>query len=228
MKFRTEWKYYCNNSTFNEIESRIKGVLDIDSNSINGRYYVHSLYFDDYRNSCMQENDAGLSERHKWRIRYYNDNTNYICLEKKEKSNFLCKKYICPLNLEEYNKIINNDLYGIIFSTHKDLLKSFCIESISRILRPTVLIDYERIAFVNKALNIRVTYDTNITGSNDVKKFFDGDYSKFAITQSDIGIFEIKFDDILPGYIKKLVNNNSLNQITFSKYYTTRSIIERG
>lgn len=49
-----------------------------------GRYLIHSLYFDDYKDTSLYTTDAGLSKRYKWRIRYYDEDLNYLVLEKKK------------------------------------------------------------------------------------------------------------------------------------------------
>ena len=60
-----------------------------------GTYYIKSLYFDDYQDSCYWENEGGYNIRAKFRIRYYNDDTGCIRLEKKSKINGMTRKESC-------------------------------------------------------------------------------------------------------------------------------------
>ncbi len=50
-----------------------------------GTYTVHSLYFDDWRDTALREKIDGLPRREKFRIRYYNGDLSFIRLEKKSK-----------------------------------------------------------------------------------------------------------------------------------------------
>lgn len=71
-----------------------------------GKYIIHSLYFDDYNDTSVYTTNSGLSERYKWRIRYYDDDLNYIVLERKEKLDGRCHKKSCKLTLDEYDSIV--------------------------------------------------------------------------------------------------------------------------
>ena len=92
-KYRNEWKYSCEQPYLDVLSERLSSVLPKDKNSgENGYYTVRSLYFDDVYNSCASENEAGISKRYKYRIRYYENNANLLKLEKKEKANGKCHK----------------------------------------------------------------------------------------------------------------------------------------
>lgn len=227
--YRTEWKYICNNTDLDVIALKLKEIMHIDSNSDNdGKYTISSLYFDDYNNSCIYDNDSGLGNRFKWRIRYYNGDTSFIHLEKKEKHNGLCYKRSCKISYEDYNKIINADVYDLVYKTNEQLLKEFCLDIINRLFRPKIIIDYERIAFVEPTTNIRITIDKNITASLEIDKFLIGNYIKYPIQKINEHVLEVKFDSILPSYIQKAISNSRLNRSTFSKYYLGRVMSERN
>ena len=66
--------------------------------------FVNSLYFDDYNYTGIRENLSGISERKKFRIRWYGKNKfvlNNPKLEVKIKENFLNYKRIFPLKILE-------------------------------------------------------------------------------------------------------------------------------
>ena len=223
MKYRNEWKFLCNNIDTNIINSKLKAILKYDEHCNDNHYYiVHSLYFDDYYNDCMFENDAGINARHKWRIRYYNDDISHITLERKEKLNGMCRKKSCFISEDEYNNIINGDYNKIIYKTDKEVLKMFCIEAMTKLYKPKVIIDYERVALNEPISNVRITFDQNISASKDISKFLNNNYVKVPILNTNNNIVEIKFDDILPGYINKVMYISNMQQITFSKYYISR------
>lgn len=81
--YRNEWKYILTNKELSLLKSRLSKVMEIDPHTPKeGRYLIHSLYFDDYKNMALYTTDSGLSKRFKWRIRYYGDDLSYIVLEK--------------------------------------------------------------------------------------------------------------------------------------------------
>ncbi|MBR3672756.1 MAG: VTC domain-containing protein, partial [Clostridia bacterium] len=86
------------------------------------------MYFDDYKDTSIYTTNSGLSERFKWRIRYYGDDLSYIVLEKKEKIEGRCHKKSCKITIEEYNNIISGDLTDLIFETEKKLVKELAID----------------------------------------------------------------------------------------------------
>ena len=220
-KYRNEWKYYCSKKYLPIVEYKLSHILSLDSNSsTEGRYYIHNLYFDDYADSCAKATERGISERYKWRIRFYDNNPNYIKLERKEKNDGRCHKDSCILTKEEYMKILKKEVYDLIYDTDKKLLKLFIIDIITKGFVPRVIIDYERIAFVEPIANIRITLDTNISASYEFDKFLEQDYNSFHFINGTL--MEVKFDDILPSYIRNIIESFDFDRISFSKYYNGR------
>ncbi len=225
--YRSEWKYTLTNQELSLLKSRLSEVMEIDSHTpSNGRYIIHSLYFDDYKDISVYEADSGLSKRFKWRIRYYGDDLSYIMLEKKEKIESRCHKKSCKITVEEYNKIVSEDLVDLIFETDKKLIKELVIDMLTHNYEPKVIIDYERIAFVEEITNVRITFDMKISASYEIEKFLDGDYQNFYVLPSGLNVLEVKFDDILPSHIRNIVESYNLKQCSFSKYYYGRKILD--
>ena len=193
---------------------------------LNGRYVIHSLYFDDYKDTSIYTTNSGLSKRFKWRIRYYGNDLSYIMLEKKEKIESRCHKKSCRLTVDEYNQIVSGDLTDLIFETEKKLIKELAVDMLIHNYMPKIIIDYERIAYVEEITNVRITFDMKISASYELENFLDGDYQCFYLLPSGINVLEVKFDDILPSYIRNIVESYSFNQESFSKYYYGRKIID--
>ena len=104
---RSEWKYICTDGQLKLIQSRLDGLLNSDPHSkTNGTYQVHSLYFDDYRDSCAADNEAGIGIRCKYRLRYYNNDINTLHLERKSKQYGSGDKKTCPVTLCEYHELL--------------------------------------------------------------------------------------------------------------------------
>lgn len=223
-KYRNEWKYRLNILDLNLLKARISGVLSLDNHSNeNGRYMVHSLYFDDYKDNSLYDTIYGLSKRFKWRIRYY-DKPDCIKLEKKEKLFGRCHKKTCKLKKEEYTKIMEGDI-DLIYNTDKKLIKELVADILMHNFKPKVIVEYERIAFIEINTNVRVTIDMHIAASSDIDNFLNGDYTKYYIDKHNYNVLEVKFDDVLPSYIKNIVESYKFSKIGFSKYYYARKIV---
>ena len=226
-KYRNEWKYSCTVNDLAVIENRLSAILNIDANSgEDGKYEIHSLYFDDYQDACAKENDAGISERFKYRIRYYGNAYESMKLERKEKIDSRCHKESCPISVEEYQKILSGDANELFWQTEQPLLKQFCIGCMTRNFVPKAIVDYERTAYVEEITNIRITLDENISVSNDVAHFIDGDYIRYPVQEKQQHVLEVKFDDILPSYIRHVITNRHLVQSSFSKYGLGRKTLQ--
>ena len=147
-------------------------------------------------------------------------------LEKKEKLESRCHKKTCKITVDEYNTILSGDVTDLIFVTEKSLIKELAVDMLIHNYKPKVIIDYERIAYVEEITNVRVTFDMKISASYELESFLDGDYQSFYILPSGLNVLEVKFDDILPSHIRNIVESYSFKQTSFSKYYYGRKIID--
>jgi len=224
-KYRNEWKYEVSDNQIQRIKYNLEHVLEIDEYATNGKSLIRSLYFDDYDDSSMNDNDVGSNHRYKWRIRYYNNDLSYIVLERKEKLNNLGRKEQCELTIEEVEELINGDVNKILWETDKELLKLFLVDILIEGFQPKLIVEYERIAYVEPVSNIRITFDRKICVSKDIDSFIDGEYIRYYIQDKNKHVLEIKFDDILPSYIKQATYLGSLIQSSFSKYYIGRKLL---
>lgn len=228
-KYRTEWKYCEEEADMLARKQKLMAILERDPYAgMNGRYLIHSLYFDDYKDTCAKENVAGEGKRFKYRIRYYGNDSEHLWLEKKEKQNNYCHKRQCSLSISEYCLILSGDVMEVFWNTETQLLKEFCIDIVTKNFLPKVIINYEREAFVEAITNVRITLDYNIAASDEIGCFLDGDYLKIPVLGKKKHILEVKFDDVLPSYIKDVLQSNVLMQQSFSKYYLGRAAIQEN
>lgn len=98
MNYRHEYKYPLTNGQMLFENAKISGLAQRDVYvGDKGFYNIRSLYFDDYENSCYLDNENGVDQREKYRIRIYNHNTERIILECKEKIRGKSAKVPVPL-----------------------------------------------------------------------------------------------------------------------------------
>lgn len=219
-QYRNEWKYRCSNTQLAAISARLDALMQKDQHiGNNGIYGVHSLYFDDLRNTCATSTEAGDARRFKYRIRYYDQDPSFLRLERKEKLNGGCHKMTCTLSKEEYQALILGEAFPYLYDEERPVLKRFAADMLAHHFTPRAIVDYERIAYVEPITNVRITMDYNISVSLPSDAFLTGDYLKIPITEKGLHVLEVKFDEILPSYIKQCIYDCHLLQTSFSKYH---------
>ena len=222
-KFRHELKYYINKIQFEEIKKRISFMLDTDKNTgEDGSYFIRSLYFDDYKDTSFYQVVDGISKREKYRIRYYNYDLSYICLEKKFKINNMTHKTSCRVTKEQVEDLISGKLS--ISKENDKLLNEFILKTKFYGYKPSVVINYNRIPYVYKAGNVRLTLDYNISIDYNTDGFFKNDNVQIPIIEESMRILEVKYDEFLPNYISWLININTLERTSYSKYLNGRKM----
>lgn len=221
-KYRHEYKYLIDGIEENILSLRAAGILERDCHtSSEGAYLVKSLYFDDYDDTCLADNENGIDLRSKFRMRYYNQDQEYVRLEKKSKLHGMTQKESCILEPEECRQLVK----GIIPTADSRLpeeKKRLFLEMQFCNMHPKVIVSYERIPFVYSAGNVRVTFDRKITSSKDTAHFLTGGYRERPILRQGQSILEVKWDELLPVVIKEVMQLNSLQWTAFSKYYMCR------
>lgn len=220
MKFRHEYKNKINNMDIILIRQRLMPIAKYDENGRDdGTYFIKSLYFDNYRDKALREKIDGVDKREKFRIRYYNNDTSFIRLEKKSKFNGLCVKESTLITMEQVQKIIDNDT-EFLKQSNVPLFQELYAKMNYQILRPKNIVAYERECFVYGPGNVRVTLDTNVRGSYNTQRFLESDVLMTQLYHTSI--LEVKWDEYLPQIIRDAVQLGSRQSSAFSKYAAVR------
>ncbi len=222
VKYRHELKYEISVGQMESLRSRIRPIMNLDQHTNkDGNYNIRSLYFDDYMNTCFYENEDGTSPREKFRIRIYNSNYEEIHLELKRKERGKTHKDSCLLTKQQCDSILNGQ--SLIYQNDfPPVLKKFYLLQKTKLLKPKVIVEYEREPYVYKNGNVRVTFDTNIRSSNKVDNFFEHLIASRPIMPLGHHLLEVKYDEFLPDYIYRSLQIDNLQLTTFSKYYLCR------
>lgn len=220
--YRHELKYLVSAVEIEMLRNKINHLLPMDSHAAaEGSYSIRSLYFDDYRNRCFYENENGTDPREKFRIRIYNHSAERITLECKRKERGKTLKTSCPLTLEQTKQLMKGQALPNIGEQHP-VLKKLTLEMLLHRLRPVVIVQYDRIPFVYKNGNVRITLDSNIRSSNAIDRFWDACIPCRPIMPMGCQLLEVKYDEYLPDFIYRSLQLESLQQTAFSKYYLCR------
>ena len=220
--FRHEMKYTISAAQLPLLRTRIAGIMRPDPHAgADGIYNIRSLYFDDCQNHCYYENENGTDPREKFRIRIYNHSSSRINLECKRKERGKTLKTSCTLTVEQ-TRILMQGKPVPDDGKLPPLLRKLNLQIRTRLLRPVVIVEYERIPFIYKNGNVRVTFDLNVSSSCDVSAFLEETMLKRPIMSAGQHLMEVKFDEFLPDVIYRSLNLPSLCQTAFSKYYLCR------
>lgn len=228
MEYRNELKFQVSDSDLIKIKYRLQPLMRYDPHQGTQGYSVRSLYFDDIYDSGMTQNEAGVSFRDKYRIRIYNGNTDQIRLEKKSKYRQMTKKVSQLLTKESCNALLYRDMEFLSEVLREDadsILKELVIKMLRKNLVPKCIVEYDRFAFVERIGNVRITFDRNISGSKQIDRFYDAALKVVPIMPQGQQLLEVKYDELLPGYLLSAIDLGSLHRQSFSKYYYTRTAI---
>lgn len=221
-KYRHELKYQITDAQVQLLKNRINHLIPADSHAgENGVYSIRSLYFDDYENRCLRENEDGTDPREKFRIRIYNASSDRITLECKRKERGKTHKSSCPLTVEQTRALMGGMILPNIGS-QPPLLQKLTMQMMTRRMHPVVIVEYDRIPYVYKNGNVRVTLDTNIASSSAVERFLDEDILSRPVMPAGQQLLEVKYDEYLPDFIYRSLQLHSLRQTAFSKYAICR------
>ena len=226
-KYRHELKYQVTDAQIQMLKNRINHLLPLDSHvAKTGSYVIRSLYFDDYYDRCLKENENGTDPREKFRIRIYNGSSEKISLECKRKERGKTHKTSCPVNkllkqFEQTRALMAGKVLPDV-AGQPPLLRKLTLQMMTRKLRPVVIVEYVRIPYVYKNGNVRITLDTNIASSSAVETFLDPHISGRPVLPVGQQLLEVKYDEYLPDFIYRSLMLPSLRQTAFSKYYLCR------
>lgn len=228
MEYRNELKFELSDFNLMRIKSRLTPLMRPDSHQSPDGYLIRSLYFDDLYDSCLEEKKNGICYREKYRIRIYNNNPDYIRLEKKTKYADMSKKITQTLSIQDYEVLQSGDidgLHALLSHNTGNLLEEFISKILYKHFSPKCIIGYERFAFIENIGNVRITFDRNITGCKQTENFFAADPFMIPVMPQGHHILEIKYDELLPHYILQALDLGDLRRQSFSKYYMTRAAI---
>ena len=222
IKFRHELKYMVGVGELRLIQNRINHLIPLDGHvGENGAYSIRSLYFDDYENSCFYENENGTDPREKFRIRIYNHSTQKITLECKRKERGKTLKTSCPLTLEQTKQLMAGKYLPDI-ANQPEVLRKLTLRMMTKRMRPVVIVEYDRVPYIYRNGNVRITLDMNVSSCSRVECFLDEKIPKRPIMPVGQHLLEVKFDEYLPDFIHHNLNLHSLTQTAYSKYYLCR------
>lgn len=205
------------------LRSRLRHWLRPDANAGPlGEYRITSLYFDDMADSALYEKLAGLQHRQKVRLRIYDGSEKVIMLEQKIKNGDGTAKRRRRIDRALYESIRLGDSVPLLDSG-EPFLQEVGWQMKSRLLRPKVIVDYVREAFIHPLGNVRITFDKNLkSGITNLDLFRQAPLIPAPV--DGMTILEVKYDAFLPRPVQDLLQLDSLMRQSSSKYVLCRTL----
>lgn len=218
--YRQEVKYLLSPVQAVLLQQRLSAVMAADQHSTpDGTYHIRSIYFDTYSDRAYTEKLSGVHAREKFRIRFYNLNSDFIQLERKEKRENLIYKESASIPKELVNQIMNQHYEGLL-SCSSPLAANVYAMSQAELLHPVVIVDYNRQAYVYPAGNVRITFDSALRAGRISQNIWEAGTLSDVLSQQVI--LEVKFNRYLPEHIRQLVSSVPGTKMALSKYTLCR------
>ena len=220
LPLRHELKFFVSPEQRFLLSRALDRVLDRDPNGDeNNEYAIRSLYFDTVWNSALHDKLDGVQNRDKYRIRIYNYSDRVIKLECKTKIGSLISKRSLTIPRDLCEQLMAGDPSGLE-TTRSGLLSDVYREMTVNLLRPVVLVDYVREAYLHPAEEVRITFDKRLRSGLRSIDLFDPDVPTVPPFEHDETILEVKYNRSLPPYIRSLLNTYAPNAVSsaISKY----------
>lgn len=220
-KGRRELKHEMTKMDCYLLRNKLKHYMEVDPYAgIDGKYFIRSVYFDNFDNKVLTQKKEGYFERDKFRVRLYDFDTSYINLEKKSKRNNLTFKQKCRITSDEYEKIRCGEIAWMENDSRPLMQELFHQMNLFQ-LKPMTVVDYEREVFIYKYGNVRITFDSSIRTSFRNNDVLNPNLSMID-TNPDVVVLEVKYDEFLPNVIKHLLQISNLRSGAYSKYQISR------
>ena len=220
-KLRYEWKHIISGSDKAQLIARLRTFCAPDPHYGDSSYHIRSLYFDNVYDKALRERLNGQQCRETFRIRYYNFDDSYIVLEKKSKFNQLCGKQSTRVTRAEVESLLRGDI-GWLMEKNSPLCHELYAKMRGQLLKPKVIVDYTRRAFVYEPGNTRITLDDEVRTGLSGLDFFNPNLATIPADITRPIILEVKYDQYLPDNIRRAVSLQDRRTTNFSKYAACR------
>ena len=228
LPLRHELKFFINEGQHYLLSRALDRTLDRDPNGDeNNEYAIRSLYFDTVFNTALYEKFDGVPNRNKYRIRIYNFSDRVIKMECKTKLDSLISKRSISIPRDLCEQLIAGDPTGLE-NTRSGLLNDVYREMTVNLLRPCVIVDYIREAYLHPAEEVRITFDKQLRTGMRSHDLFNPHLPTVPPFDHQLMILEVKYNQVLPPYIRDILNTYCPNAISsaISKYTWCRRFEE--
>lgn len=222
---RKELKYMIGTEEVYFYKERLEKIMDADPHNRDGGYTIRSLYFDTISDKDYYEKLDGVDNRRKVRIRIYDGNTDVIKLELKAKDSDFQRKRSLSLSKDEADMMIDGD-YSFLLERPEPFAQAMFTYMSTGGYVPKCIVEYDRLAFMNEANDIRLTFDMRLRALEDPQEFFSARSDTYQVADPSETTLEVKYNGFLFTYIKDTLDIVNRPRISNSKYVRARAFLK--
>lgn len=216
--FRHEIKILLTEAECAALRPKLAALLQADPNAgDSGEYFIRSLYFDDVSRSSYFEKLSGVADRKKYRLRIYNLSDSVIKLECKEKRGDRIKKRSVSVS-PECARLMSKGDFSPLYNYDDPLSREVCSLAGGKGLKPSVTVDYDREVFIHPVSNVRLTFDKALHAGISSSDLFDPSALTLPVFDDGSVIFEVKYDDVLPAFLRGIISSAHGPRLALSKF----------
>ena len=216
--FRHEIKILLTEAECAALRPKLAALLQADPNAgDSGEYFIRSLYFDDVSRSSYFEKLSGVADRKKYRLRIYNLSDSVIKLECKEKRGDRIKKRSVSVS-PECARLMSKGDFSLLYNYDDPLSREVCSLAGGKGLKPSVTVDYDREVFIHPVSNVRLTFDKALHAGISSSGLFDPSALTLPVFDDGSVIFEVKYDDVLPAFLRGIISSAHGPRLALSKF----------
>ena len=225
--FRHEIKLLLSYPDYLALRTKLAALLPLDPNTgESGEYFIRSLYFDDVDRTSYFEKLAGVADRKKYRLRVYNCSDSVIKLECKEKRGDQIRKRSASVSPECARAMCRGD-FSLLRDSENPLCKEVLSLASGKGLKPSVVVDYDREAYLHPVSNVRLTFDKALHAGMESADIFDPKLMSVPVFPDQSIIFEVKYDDVLPKFLQGVIAGAHGSKLALSKFTLCRDELSR-
>jgi hypothetical protein len=216
---RQETKYFVTSSELFVLRSLLQNLMDLDThaNKSAKTYKVTSLYFETINDSDLDEKLDGINERAKYRLRMYNRDPSLIKLEIKKKNGFVIQKDSIIIDRQTAYELMHGKFCELLSKSHDTLSAIYPIFRVNG-YRPSVIVEYDREAYVLPYGNIRFSFDENLVTFGSPRQFLELSGKGTPVFDEKVHILEVKSSIGIPTHLKNILSQIRAIRSSASKY----------
>ena len=108
--------------------------------------------------------------------------------------------------------------YEFLLNHPNQLCREFYYECTVHVMRPKLIVDYEREPFIIPEGNVRITFDRDIRAGAPEQDIFNPELPSYEVFPYEMLVMEVKFTEFLPQYIKEVLPPGEQEFSAISKY----------
>lgn len=219
---RYENKYMIDADTLTKIEESLPDHMELDAyNRKNETYTIANLYYDTLDSYYIRTSLSKPKYKEKLRLRAYGvpDAGAIVYAEIKKKVGGLVNKRRSALKIEEAAAFLKSGAIPGPQPYHNEqVLHEISYLLSTHELRPALYLAYDRRAYFGGGSNdLRISFDRDIRTRRYDLKLESGDYGT-PLIENDRCIMEIKTSQSMPLWLARLLSENKIYPMSFSKY----------